>query len=180
MLLSECPHEGDTTVFVLLGCGTPLQMTSLGRWSGLQSRRVWQRRQAREEGSGTFAHSCIWDFYSWLGPCPSLGTAGQPVYLVTNTSACQEEPSALCSGQTLQPLEGGDTKTISSPSPLLCGCVWSRSSDDRGGIENPGGQLCSELSACQPGRVDTLRLAASARRGRALTLCRASIYNFPR
>lgn len=55
MLLSECPREGDMTVFVLLGCGTPLQMTSLGRWSGLQSGRVWQRRQAREEGSGTFA-----------------------------------------------------------------------------------------------------------------------------
>lgn len=87
------------SVFVFLGCGTPLQMTSLGRWRGLQM-GDYGRRQAREKGSGEALPTVA----SLAGTCPSLGIAGQPVYLVTNTSVCQEEPSSpLLSTDTSAP-----------------------------------------------------------------------------
>lgn len=79
----------------------------------------------------------VWDLCPQLYLCEFcwLGPARQPVSLVTNTSACQEEAHSLCSVQTLQPQEGGNTKAISSPSLLLWSCVYGLGSDDRDRIE---------------------------------------------
>lgn len=162
-----------------LGCGTLFQNDPSWQTQGSAERMSVAEGRPGEERSRIFLcpQLHLWDFCPWLGP--ALGTAGQPVSLVTNTSACQEEPSSLCSIQTLQPQEGGNTKAISSPSTLLCGCVYNPGSDVRGRLRALDD---SWALSCQPvsrGGWTHSGLLVLPREGPALTLCRTSIYNFP-
>lgn len=114
---------------VFLGCGLPSKMIRPGR-SKVCREGECVRRPARGGGAGTFALSCTfvsstagWDLpgsLSLWSPTP------QPV---------RRRLTSLCSVQTLKPQERGNTKAISSPGLLLCGCVYSLGSDDRDRIE---------------------------------------------
>lgn len=137
------------TVFVFLGRGFPSKMIWPGRYKVCREGEC-VRRPARGGGSGTFALSCtfvsstaVWDrpgSLSLWSPTP------QPV---------RRRLTSLCSGQTLQPQEGGNTKAISSPSLPLCGSVYSLGSDDRDRIElwMTAGLRAVNLSAREGGRT---------------------------
>lgn len=86
--------------------------------------------QLGEEGSGTFALSCTFVNSAAGWDLPGSLSLWSPTPQHVRRRLI---PSAQY--RHLQPQEGGNTKAISTPSLLLCDCVYSLGSDDRDRIE---------------------------------------------